>query len=439
MAGIALEVAVILLLLVVNGVLSMSEMALVSARKTRLEHWAEDGDAGARTALELASHPTNFLSTVQVGITLVSVLAGAFGGIGISEALADAMRDVRWLGNYADPIALAMVVTAISYLSLIFGELVPKRIALRNPERVASLVAQPMRSIARVGAPLVALLTGSTNLVFRVLGIRATVDAGVTEQDIRAMVEQGHEAGAVAPVEHEIIENTFRLGDRSVSTIMTPRLDLAWVDLGASGEALRRQIAETTASPFLVCDGNAEHVLGLVHAEALLAQCLHGRPLDLRSVLREALFVPSTMPVLRLLEAFRTARLHTAVVLDEFGGMTGVATMDDIVEALVGHMPELGDTTPPDIVRQPDGSWLVGGSTPLTNLEAAIDIDVPEDGSRRGYVTVGGMVIASLGRFPTVGESVDHATARITVKEMEGRRISVVRVQLKSPSSAALS
>ncbi len=437
MAGIALDVVVILLLLIVNGLFSMSEMALVSARKTRLEHRAEDGDAGARAALELASHPTNFLSTVQVGITLVGVLAGAFGGIGISEVLADAIRDVRWLGTYADPIALGLVVTAITYLSLIFGELVPKQIALRNPERVASLVARPMRAIARVGAPLVTLLTGSTNLVFRVIGIRATVDAGVTEQDIRAMVEQGAETGAVEPVEHELVENTFRLGDRSVSTIMSPRLDVAWVDADASGEELRRQIAEMTVSPFLVCKGSVDHVLGLVHAEAVLAQCLDGRPPDLKAVLREALFVPSTMPVLRLLESFRSSRLHAAVVLDEFGAMTGVATLDDIVEALVGHMPEPGDETSPEIVRQADGSWLVDGSTALTDLEAAADIDVPVDGSQRGYDTVGGLVMDCLGRLPAVGEAVEHGGARFTVEQMEGRRISVVLVQLKPSKTTA--
>src|SRR5688572_3852985 len=228
MSGIALEIALIFLLLVINGIFSMSEMAVVSARKTRLQHRAEDGDAGARAALDLAANPTNFFSTVQVGITLVGVLAGAFGGAGIAEALAVYLRDVRWIGPHAEPVALGIVVAAITYLSLVIGELVPKQIALGNPERIAALVSRPMRAVASLGRPLVALLTGSTNLVFRLVGRRTNVDRSVTEQDVRALLEQGAEVGAVDLVEHTIMENTFRLGDRRVSTIMTPRLDIRW-------------------------------------------------------------------------------------------------------------------------------------------------------------------------------------------------------------------
>src|SRR5215207_6707659 len=228
MSYIALELSVIFFLLVINGVFAMSEMAVVAARKTRLEHRAEGGDAGARAALDLAAHPTNFLSTVQVGITLVGVLAGAFGGAGIAEALAAQFAAVPWLASYAEPVAFGLVVAAITYLSLVLGELVPKRIALGNPERVAALVARPMRLVSKVGAPLVYLLTGSTNVVFRLLGIPSSGEPGVTEQDIRAMVEQGAETGAVAPVEHEIVENAFRLGDRNVGGIMTPRPDVRW-------------------------------------------------------------------------------------------------------------------------------------------------------------------------------------------------------------------
>ena len=435
MSGIAVEIAVILFLLLINGLFSMSEMAVVSARKTRLEHRAEQGDGGARAALDLAAQPTNFLSTVQMGITLVGVLAGAFGGAGLSELLAGALADVPRIGPYAEPIAFGLVVGAITYLSLIVGELVPKQIALGNPERVASLVARPMRVVARFGAPLVRVLTGSTNLVFRMLGLRATADAGVTEQDIRAMVEQGAEAGAVAPEEHEIVENTFRLGDRRVRGIMTPRLDIPWVDAGASPAELRVALAEARWAPYVVCDGDVEHVLGFATAEDLLLQALGGGPLDLRAVLHEPAFVPATMPVLRLLERFRTSRRHAAVVLDEFGGVTGLVTLDDIVEALVGALPDLDDAAAPAIARQPDGSWLVDGAAPLSEVAAALDLDLPPADEHPGYETVGGLVMSVLGRLAVAGDTVRHAGARFTVERLDGRRIARVRVRPEPPDA----
>jgi putative hemolysin len=430
MSGILIEVLLILMLLVINGVFSMSELAVVSSRKTRLEHWAEDGDAGAHAALALASHPTNFLSTVQVGITLVGVLAGAFGGAGLAEELGRALAGVPGIGRYSQPVALGIVVGIITYLSLIIGELVPKQIALRNPERVAAFVARPMTWLAKIGAPVVSLLTGSTNLVFRLLGIRASADPSITEQDIRAMVEQGAEAGAVAPVEHEIVENTFRLGDRRVSTIMTPRPDVAWVDVHANAGTLRDTLASAGRAPLLVCDGDVEHVIGVASAEALLLQMLDRGAVSVRGAMQPAIFVPAAMPVLDLLETFRRSRQTVTVVLDEFGGLAGIATMDDIVEALVGDMPEPGDASPPEIERRADGSWRVDGATALTTVEARIDVDLPEDDGRRGYDTVGGLVMTRLGRIPTTGDAFEYASARFVVERMDGRRVESVVITL---------
>ena len=429
MSGIAFEIALILLLLVINGVFSMSEMAVVSARKTRLQHRAEGGDAGARAALDLAANPTNFLSTVQFGITLVGVLAGAFGGAGIAEALAVYLRDVRFIGPHAQPVALGLVVATITYLSLVIGELVPKQIALGNPERVAALVSRPMRAVASLGRPLVALLTGSTNLVFRLFGRRTNVDRSVTEQDVRALLEQGAEVGAVDLVEHTIMENTFRLGDRRVSTIMTPRPDVRWVDVAADLDELRAALAETR-SPYVVCEGDIEHVVGLAEAEDLLAQCLAGHALDLRAVMREPMYVPTTMPVLRLLETFRTSRRRAALVLDEFGGVAGVATVDDIVEGLIGELPYADDPAPPAIARQPDGSWLIDGGAPVVDVDEMLDLDLPGGAESREFDTVGGLVMMVLGRLPKTGDSVDYAGARFIVERMDGRRVAVVRARV---------
>ena len=430
MSGIALEIALIFLLLVINGVFSMSEMAVVSARKTRLQHRAENGDAGARAALDLAANPTNFLSTVQFGITLVGVLAGAFGGAGIAEALASYLRDLRWIGPHAEPVALGLVVAAITYLSLVIGELVPKQIALGNPERVAALVSRPMRAVASFGRPLVALLTGSTNLVFRLIGRRTNVDRSVTEQDVRALLEQGAEAGAVDLVEHTIMENTFRLGDRRVSTIMTPRLDIHWVDVSAEPDQLRAALIEVRWSPYVVCDGDIEHVIGLAEAEDLLAQCLAGQSFDLRAVLREPLYVPTSMPVLRLLETFRSSRRTAALVLDEFGGVAGLATVDDIIKGLVGELPDADDPTPPAIARQQDGSWLIDGGAPVADVDEVLDLDLPRGAESREFDTVGGLVMTVLGRLPATGDSVDYAGAHFIVERMDGRRVAIVLARI---------
>lgn len=442
MAGIVLEITVILLLLVLNGILSMSELAMVASRKVRLEHLAEEGDRGARAALEIATHPTNFLSTVQVGITLIGVLAGAFGGAGISDQLAAGFRTAPWLAPYAQPLALGLVVTAITYLSLIIGELVPKRLALKHPEKIASFVSRPMQTISRVGAPLVSVLTGSTNLVLRLFGIRVAVDTRVTEQDIRAMVEQGAESGAVQPAEYKIVENTFRIGDRLVAAIMTPRVDMAWVDVTATAGELGAELSagyRGRGLPILVCEEDVEHVLGVAYPDDLLQRCLTGAGVDLRAVLVEPLFVPDTMPVLALLESFRRSRQQAAVALDEYGGVAGVVTLDDILEALVGELPQQESSADLEIVRQPDGSWLVDGGTAVDDLEPLIDLDPRSAVERRGSTTVGGLVMATLGRLPIAGDQVDHSGARFTVERMAGRRIDQVRVRLlaRVPGSAA--
>lgn len=433
MSAIAFEVALILVLLIVNGVFAMSELAVMTARKTRLAHRAEEGDRGAQAALDLSAHPTNFLSTVQVGITLVGVLAGAFGGAGIAEVLAAQFAQVGWLAPYAEPTAFGVVVASITYASLIIGELVPKRIALGNPERVASLVARPMRLIARIGAPLVALLTGSTNLVFRLIGLAPSSEPGVTEQDIRAMVEQGAETGVVETIEHEIVENTFRLSDRSVGGIMTPRPDVRWLDAARPPDDIRAQLAghlsDARGPRLLVCEGSVEHVIGVAHAEDLLGRCLAGEPLDragLEAVLRKPLFVPATMSAFTLLQTFRTTRQDLAVALDEFGGVQGVVTVDDLVEAVIGELPERGEPSAPMIARQADGSWLVDGGTAIQELELLLDID--ESVARRDYHTVGGLVLASLGRVAKTGDAFDFAAHRFEVVAVAGRRVGQVRV-----------
>ncbi|GLC23813.1 hemolysin family protein [Roseisolibacter agri] len=431
MSGIASEVAIILLLLVLNGVFAMSELAVMTARKIRLEQRAEAGDRGARAALELAHEPTQFLSTVQVGITLIGVLAGAFGGASIAEQLADGFRASATLAPYADALGLTIVVGAITYLSLIIGELVPKRVALTAPERIASVIARPMRMLSRVVSPLVKLLTGSTNLMLRLLGVRAHTDANVTEEEIRALVEQGAESGVLQREEHEVVERVFRLGDRQVSALMTPRPDVDWIDVGEGAAGLRAELALGRRSLLLVCREDVDHVVGFVRAEDLLARCVTGAALDsaaLESLAQAPLFVPESMPAFRLLDALRRARQHAAVVLDEFGGVAGVVTLDDVLQDLIGDFPhEQEEEGGALIVRRDDGSWLIDGQTPIADVEGALDIALAEE-ERPGYQTVGGFVMARLGRLPRPAEQFEWDGHHFEVVAMDGRRVEAVRV-----------
>ncbi len=445
MSEILTELVVILLLLALNGVFAMSELAIVTARKVRLEQRAEDGDRGARAALSLAQDPTQFLSTVQVGITLIGVLAGAFGGATIAENLATAFAGIPAVASYAEALALGVVVTGITYLSLLIGELVPKRVALSHPERVASLVARPMRLLSRVAAPVVKLLTGPTNLVLRIFGLRVSSEPSITVEEIRSLVEQGAESGVVEDTEHQMVEGVFRLGDRLVSDLMTPRTRLEWIDIADPPERVREELARQAKSRFLVCEGNPDNVLGAVFAEDLLAQCLSGRRLELPVVLRQPLYVPVTMPALTLLERLRTSRQQIAVALDEYGGLQGVVFLDDLVETVVGDLPLPGESTTPTIAHQGEGKWLMHGSVALEDVETTLDLDeIPEE-TRAGVRTLGGFVMTLLGRVAAVGDVAQWDGLRAEVVAMDGRRVERVLVTkisdqtTESPPRAAVS
>lgn len=436
MSDILTELAIILLLLALNGVFAMSELAIVTARKVRLEQRADDGDRGAWAALKLAQDPTQFLSTVQVGITLIGVLAGAFGGATIAEKLGELFADVPALAQYGDALGLVIVVAGITYLSLLIGELVPKRVALSHPERVAALVARPMRVLSRVAGPLVALLTGPTNLVLRLFGLRVSSEPSITVDEIRSLVEQGAESGVVEGAEHKMVEGVFRLGDRLVSDLMTPRTALDWIDVADAPERVREQLLAQLKSRYVVCEGRVDNVVGIVFAEDLLAQCLTGQPLDLRAVLWQPLYVPGTMPALTLLEQIRTARQQVAVVLDEYGGLQGVVFSDDLVQTVVGDVPLTDESDTPPISRRSENAWLMRGSVPLEDVESALDLDEIPVATRAGVRTLGGLVMALLGRVPTVGDVVQWDGMRAEVVAMDGRRIEHVMVT-KTPDSRA--
>jgi putative hemolysin len=423
------ELVIILLLLVANGVFAMSEIAVVTARRVRLQQRADAGDKGARAALRIASNPTEFLSTVQVGITLIGIFAGAYGGATLAEQLAARLAEHPLLAPYAEAIALAIVVTGITYLSLVIGELVPKALALHNPERIAAIVAAPVATVAKVATPLVKLLSWSTNLVLWALRIRPSSERNVTEEDIRALIKQATVSGDVAPREQEIVEQVFRLGDRRVSAIMTPRHDIEWLDVHEGIDGIRRHLELVKHPKILFCDESLDTVLGVARTEQLLALVLSGGAFDVRSVLQPPLYVPATLSVFQLIDRFRHSPVHFALVLDEFGAIEGLVTPTDVLESLVGEIPSEADEAAGPITTREDGSWLVDGAIPFEDLVAELSLPPLPDQEEGSYQTLAGFVMTRLARVPRTGDRFSWGDLRFEVVDMDGRRVDKVLIE----------
>ena len=428
MSSTTANVLLILALIVLNGVFSMSELAVVSSRKARLRKRAEEGSRGARAALALAENPNRFLATVQVGITLVGIFAGAYGGAQLAAPLADALRRVAVLASVADGLAIAAVVATITYLSLVVGELVPKQIALNNPERIAAAVARPMQVVSVVATPLVWLLSKSTDGLFRLLRLRANDGASATEEEIGFLLHEGTEAGVIHSEEQRIVERVFRFGDQDVGGVMTPRREVFFLDLDAPAEATREKLLTAPHVRLVACRGGLDHVVGVVDVRTLLGRALAGDPLDPAAAVTPVRFVPEHSPAIRALELFRETGDKVAVVIDEYGGVAGLVALDDVLEALVGTLPGAGDLPSGGVVRREDGSFLVDGRVTIEDAEAAIGARLPPVDDRGDYRTVAGWVVARLGRIPETGECVDAGTVRVEVVDMDGPRVDALLV-----------
>jgi putative hemolysin len=421
-------VLILVLLIALNAVFSLSEISVFSARKSRLEQRARSGDVNSRVALELATSPDDFLSTVQVGMTLVGVLAGAFGEATIAEHLAGYLRGIPAVAHYAEAIATGVVVALITYFTLILGELVPKRLALLNPERFAAAMARPMRLVSRLALPLVRLLTGSTRLVVGLLGAKPSKEAPVTEEEIRMLIAQGTVAGTFEKAEQDLVERAFRLGDRPVATLMTPRPRLVWLDVADGEGAIARKIAASPFSRFPVGQGNLDNCLGYVQARDLLDARLAGRPINLRESLRQPLLVPEHTRALALLARFKSTGTHFAIVIDEYGGIEGIVTLNDILEALVGDMPSAGEGEEPPAMQRADGSWLVDGAMAIDDLRSLIELPRHPAEERAAFRTLAGFVMNQLGRVPRTGDHFEWGGKRFEVVDMDGHLVDKVLV-----------
>lgn len=427
------DVVLLLILILLNGVFAMSEIAIVSSRRARLSQLADQGSAGARGALALAAEPTRFLSSVQVGITSIGILNGAIGEAAIADPIRLLLERVSILQPYAESLSLIVMVVCLTYVSLILGELVPKRLALTHPERIASMIARPMQLLARVGRPLVYLLSVSTDTVLRLLRMRGVKQPAVTLEEIKLLLEQGAEEGVFEATEHEMVTNVLNLDDRRVAAALTPRSEIVFLDVRESIDRAREKLRNGPHSVLPLCDGGLDQVLGCVRATHVLEQLLDGRALDLPGLAEPALFVPETMTLMTLLEHFKRAHLPIALVVDEFGAVEGLVSLSDVVSAIVGDLPpEAGEE--PMIVRREDGSWLMDGAVDLDALFRALgDDSLLSDEDRQHFHTLGGLVMLALDRVPRVGDSFQRGRFRFEVMDMDGHRVDRVMVSRVGP------
>lgn len=423
---VALEIVVVGLIVLLNGFFAMSELAIVSARRPRLRQLAANGDHRARIALTLVDNSSRFLAVVQIGMTLTAILAGVFSGATLADRLGDWLGAFAPLAPYAKPLAVVLVVVSVAYVSLLLGELVPKQLALAKAEAVALRVARPLAFIARVGSPFVWLLDRSVASVLRVLGLRPVSVRRVTEDEIRSIIAEGAESGAIRAAEREMIEEVLFLAGRAVRTIMTARPDLSWIDLDESKENVLRKVRACAHTQLLVSRGSIDEIAGVIDKQDLLDQALDGRPFDVEGALQTPLIVHEGASILRTIDLFKKTPAHTAVIIDEYGVVQGVVTRTDLLEAIAGDLPDLDVEAEPEVVKRDDGSLLIDATMPIGEVAELLGLP---DLSRGDFLTLAGFVLFRLDHVPQSGEHFIWSGRRFEVARMEGRRIDKVLVQ----------
>lgn len=430
---IVFDLLVVLFLTILNGFFAMSELAVISARRARLQVLADEGRRSAKAAIDLASNPGRFLSSVQIGITLIGILAGASSGARLTDHLNEYLSRVPLLADISGPLSLAIVVAGITYLSLVVGELVPKQLALRDAEAVASAVAIPMRTLARIASPLVLVLDWSSRAVLRVLGIKPETEQRVTDEEIKSLISEATEAGVVEHAEQQMIAGVMRLGDRPVRALMTPRPEVVWLDVEDPPGEISVKMRQTGYSRFPVCNGDLDDVLGIVQAKDLLDQALEGRPFDVRAAIKKAPVVLDAAKALQVLDVLRQSPLHMAVVVDEYGTVEGLVTAGDILGSIVGALAEHGEAGEWQANQREDGSWLIDGGMPVDQVRDMFGLR--NISSESDYHTLAGFILNHTGRIPKPGDWFEWQGYRFEVIDMDGRRIDkVLLVRLEQPA-----
>ena len=435
-----MDVVLLVLLVLLNGVLAMSEIAVISSRKSRLQKLADDGSPGAQSALDLSNEPSGFLSTIQVGITTVGILSGAIGESALADPLTRWLLEFVPLEPYARGLALTLVVVGLTYFSVVVGELVPKRLGLLAPEAIAAMIAAPMNMLARITRPVVWLLSSSSSVLLQLIGARDRGDPPLTNDEINVLMEQGAEAGVFHESEQAIVSNVLRLDEQRIGAIMTHRNDIFVLDLDQPEEDIRNRLAESPYTRIVVCRDGLEHIVGILRTADLLKLALAGEKLDVVRFLRPPLYVPEGVTTTHLLESFRKARQQCALIVDEYGELQGLVTLTDVLTSIVGDLPSSDTPEEQDIVERADGSWLIDGSVAIERLKSVVKIEEELPGEdENAFNTLGGLVMFVLGRIPVVADQFEVTGYRFEVVDMDKNRVDKVLLSKISQATGASS
>lgn len=423
--NISSEIIIIFVLILVNGALAMSEAALIASRKAKLQQLVNDGDKSAAVALELLKTPNTFLSTIQIGITLIGVLSGAVGGATIAESLAVTLSGIPYIGEYSETISLVLVVIVITIMTIWLGELVPKRLGINNPERIAKVVAGPMIFISKMFSPLVRTMSGATEFALTLFGVKPTNEPPITEEELQVLIDQGTQAGIFEEAEQDMVEGIFSLGDTRVYSVMTPRTEIVWLDVSDKTDEILEKIGGSPYSRFPVRQDSLETIVGIVKSRDLLVTTLSQKEINLKELAKPAYFIPETMLASRALEVLKKNNTEVLLVVDEFGGVQGLLTINDILEEIVGVM----EGEEPQATQRQDGSWLLDGMIEVDEFKEIFNInELPHEDE---YETLSGFIMTSLGRLPQTADHFEWNNLRFEVIDMDGRRVDKVLVTAK--------
>ena len=423
-----MEIVIVVLLIVVNGVFAMAEIAIISAKKSRLQQLANEGNSRAQAALDISKSPIRFLSTVQIGITLVGIFAGVFGGATIAEDLAKYINTIPLLAPYAQFLALTIVVSSITYLSLVVGELVPKRIALSSPEKIAVFMARPMNKVSMFTSPVVWLLSTSTDTILRIIGIKDRITPAITDEEIKMLLREGTQTGAFELAEKDIVERTMRLSDKKVNSLMTPRKEIVWLDIDSPFKVIRNKITKKPHAHFPVCRDSLDKVVGVIRTENVLVDFLAEEKINLKKLLLKPLFIPESMDGLKVLELFKKSGIHMALVADEYGNTQGLISLADILEEIVGDIPTINELDEEEIIKRDNGTFLVDGLVSVEELKEHFSIKKLPGEKTGEYHTVGGFVTNKIGRIPVTGDNFEIGNFTFEVMDMDGNRVDKILI-----------
>lgn len=433
-----MEIIIILLLIVLNGIFAMAEIAIVSARKSKLRQQANEGNKNAQKALDLAQFPSRFLSTVQIGITFVGIFAGAFGGETVAKSLSSELRNIPLIAPYASGISILLVVAFITYLSLIIGELVPKRLALNSPEEIAKTVAYPMNLLSKIASPLVILLTLSTDWIVRILQMKQSDEPMVSDEEIKMLMGEGARVGIFNLAEKDIVERTLKLGDKKINSLMTSRKEIIWLELDSPFKTLRNKIAKHPHAHFPVCRDNLDKVVGVVRAEDILTNFLLEEKIQLQKFIHKPLFVPESMDAMKILELFRKTGIHMALVVDEYGNVQGLLSLTDILEAIVGDIPSFNELGDKEITKREDGTYLIDGLVSIDEFKDYFHIKKFADERSGVFHTIGGFIMYKLGRIPSSGDKLEWGDYKFEIVDMDGNRVDKILIAPKKTTTQNL-